>query len=426
MKLVQRLFLLACSLPIGAIATSAAPPSGPRWSASWAAAPQALADLPTFAAPPGAPGSDQVLGDRSFRQRLFSTLSGTELRVRFSNQFGNEPLTLQGASIGRSTGSEAVSPASLKRLRFKGRDGVTIAPGQVVWSDAMRFRVGAGDALAVSFKAAPSTPLATVHKLPSEPSWVVDGDAVMRPGWQGARAFPWNQVLTGLDVATASPARVVVAFGDSLTAGAGADESAALPMRYPDRLAALLRARPGAPQVAVINSGISGNRLLADNIGPRGLDRFDRDVLGQSGVTHALILIGINDIGFGMPAAAPSAPGPAAPLPLTPSAEQLTRGLQSLVDRCRERGVKVLLGTLMPFKGAAYWSADKESRRQAVNRWIRGRQDIDAVVDFDLATRNPADPATLLPAYDSGDHLHPSNAGYAAMAGAIELKELLE
>jgi lysophospholipase L1-like esterase len=241
----------------------------------------------------------------------------------------------------------------------------------------------------------------------------------MRTHWREAAPSPVNHVVTGLDVVTRATPRVVVAFGDSITQGTAESQ----PASYPDRLAARLREQPrDAGTVAVINAGIGGNRLLLDGTGQRGIDRFRRDALGQSGVTHVLILIGINDIGVSLPVAMQGL----SPAFRPASAEQLTAGLETLIEQARTRGVKVLLGTITPFKGAAYWSEEKELRRQAVNRWIRGRQDVDAVVDFDQALRDQADPAAMDPRYDSGDHLHPGPAGYAAMGDAIDLRELQE
>lgn len=220
-------------------------------------------------------------------------------------------------------------------------------------------------------------------------------------------------------VARAADAGVVVTFGDSITAGAGAVEDQGRPVRYPERLAARLREKPGdAGPLRVVNAGISGNRLLANGVGPKGIDRFASDVLAQRGLTHVVILIGINDIGFSVPE------GAAGPVRGQPSAEEITAGLERLIQQASARGVKVLLGTLLPFKGSAYWSREKESRRDAVNRWIRSRRHVEAVVDFDAVTRDAADPQVLKAAYDSGDHLHPGNAGYAAMADAIDLRAL--
>ncbi|MDM0010931.1 SGNH/GDSL hydrolase family protein [Variovorax sp. J22P168] len=211
---------------------------------------------------------------------------------------------------------------------------------------------------------------------------------------------------------------VIVAFGDSITEGAGTQAGSGA-VRFPDRLAERLRAQQGAGAASqVLNAGISGNRLLADGVGPKGIDRFANDALARPGVTHVLILIGINDIGFSMPEGAPG------PIRGQPDAKQITDGLRLLIDQARARGVKVLLGTLLPFEGASYWDKEKEARRDAVNRWIRNRRDVAAVVDFDAALRSPSEPRRLSPAYDSGDHLHPGNAGHAAMADAIDLRAL--
>lgn len=409
MNLVSRIFCLLLTLAAMHAQARSDPAADMRWAATWAAAAQDYQQVPRPTA------SEASLDGQTLRQRLLPTLGGNRVRVRFSNQFGKVPLTILGASVARSTGADGVSPATMQRLRFGGRKGITVAPGTVVWSDAARFGVDAGQAVAVSLQLGAPAPMATVHHLPPGASSMVPGDAVLQPRWRNAQPSDWNHVVTGLDVATTSAPRVVVAFGDSITEGAGAIDVEALSARYPDRLAARLRDRPGrAGMFAVINAGIAGNRLLDEPFGPKAIERFERDVLGQSGATHVVILIGINDINLSPPERLPHL------------AEQISAGLQQLVDQARSKGVKVLLGTLTPFKGAPAWSAEKELQRQAVNRWIRGRQDVDAVVDFDAVLRDPADPMALNPLYDGGDHLHPGNMGYAAMAGAIDLRELQE
>jgi len=213
---------------------------------------------------------------------------------------------------------------------------------------------------------------------------------------------------------------VVVAFGDSITAGVGAVEENGAPIRYPDQLAARLLANRGdAAPLTVVNAGIPGNRLLADGSGAKGIARFEPDVLARRGVTHVVVLIGINDIGFSVPE------GAAGPIRGQPTAKEITEGLQRLIQQAHARGVKVVLGTLLPFKGAPYWSREKEARRDAVNQWIRSLPaGVDAVVDFDAAVRDSNDPQALNPLHDSGDHLHPGNAGYAAMADAVDLRVL--
>ncbi|MBB3180046.1 SGNH/GDSL hydrolase family protein [Variovorax sp. Sphag1AA] len=395
-------------------AQSRAPRAETHWVASWAAAPQDFALAPAWAVPKQpAPSS---LADQTLRQQLQPTLGGQRLRIRFSNLFGKTPLHIASATVAVGTGAASVSPSTLRNLRFGGRAGITIAPGAEAWSDPVRLDVDPARSLMVSFHIDAPMPFATVHMLTPGATWIAAGDQVRRPAWPDATRSMWNHIVTGLDVARSSPARVVVAFGDSITEGAGIEEAAA---RYPERLAVRLRGQPRtAGFYSVLNTGISGNRLLTDGIGPRAIDRFRRDALGQSGVTHVIILIGINDIGMSMPA------GESPPVLGPPSAEQLAAGLQQLIAEARGKGVKVLLGTLLPFQGAIYWSAEKELRRQTLNRWIRGRFDVNTVVDFDAALRDPANPLALNPVYDSGDHLHPGKVGHAAMADVIDLRGL--
>ncbi|VTU20285.1 GDSL-like Lipase/Acylhydrolase [Variovorax sp. PBS-H4] len=410
------LAILALPLPLPA---RPEPAQAPRWAASWAAAPLDYVPAPLFPGLPALPARPQRFEGQSLRQLMVSPLGGERVRVRFSNLFGRRPLRLLEASVGLAADAGAVAPATLQRLRFGGRNGVTIAPGREAWSDAAALAIPPGRTVAVSYQVEAGTPFGTVHPLGA--TVMTPDAAVMRAAWPAATPSPVAHIVTGLDVAVQATPRVVVAFGDSITQGTGNGEVA--PASYPDRLAQRLReqtlVRGG---FAVINAGIGGNRLLVDGSGPRGLDRFRRDALGQSGVTHVLILIGINDLGVSLPAAMQGL----SPAFRPASSEQLAAGLQQLIAQARERGVKVLLGTITPFKGAGYWSEEKELRRQALNRWIRGRQDVDAVVDFDRALRDAADPAALDPRYDSGDHLHPGPAGYAAMGDAVDLRELSE
>ncbi len=412
----------AALIALWAALVGVAAPARGEWVAAWAAAAQDYAQsVPPL---PGiAPLPALSLTGQTARQLVQPGLAGQRVRVRFSNVFGRVPLHIAAASIARSTGGDAISPGSLRMLRYNGgRSDITIAPGAEAWSDPVAMTTDAGQALALSFHLDRESPAATVHRLPLQATWVASGNAVAAPKLRAPQRSRWNHIVTGLDIqAVAVATRVVAAFGDSITEGVSASTDMG-PRTYPERLAARLRGSADAAAVAVLNTGIGGNRLLAPRTGPSALARFERDVLAQSGVTHAIILIGINDIGFG------TLPGGqlAVPAHLSATAEQITAGLQQLMAKARARGIKVLLGTLLPFKGSGYWSEENEAKRQAVNRWIRSRQDVDAVVDFDAALRSPGDPLMLHPAYDSGDHLHPSDAGNAAMAAAIDVRELQE
>jgi lysophospholipase L1-like esterase len=214
--------------------------------------------------------------------------------------------------------------------------------------------------------------------------------------WKSPTPLVLNHIVTGLDVLTTRPVRTVVAFGDSITAGGGERATGA----YPDMLATRLRDSPQGARgdVAVLNAGIGGNRLLADGLGPSGLSRFERDVLRQSGVTHVIVLLGTNDIGRTVFVAVPGAETPGA----MPTAQRITDGPAQLVEQARAKGVKVLIGTVPPFKNTSTRTRTARPCASEVNRWIRGRQDVDGVIDFDAALRDPADPLAMNPLYDSG------------------------
>ncbi|MCY1526867.1 GDSL-like Lipase/Acylhydrolase family protein [compost metagenome] len=397
-------------------------PAEARWAAGWAVAVldfREMATNPLMAAMGGAPDT-RAFRAQTLRQVLQPSLDGERVRIRFSNRFGKTPLRIAAASVALSTGTDAVSPASLRTLRFGGRTTATIAPGAEAWSDGVALKVEAGQSVAVSLYLDRTTPFATMYLMGAGGGWLAEGNAVMAPKLPKAAPLPMNHIVTGLDVLTTQPVRTVVAFGDSITAGGGESGTGA----YPDMLATRLRDSPqAAHEVSVINAGIGGNRLLVDSIGPNGLSRFARDVLGQSGVTHAIVLLGTNDIGR---AAFGALPGVEVAPHEVPTAERITDGLGQLVKQARAKGVKVLLGTVPPFGNTIYGTDANEAMREAVNRWVRSRQDVGGVIDFDAVLRDPAAPRQLNPTFDSGDHLHPNRAGHAAMAAAIDLRELQE
>ncbi|MDR6426788.1 lysophospholipase L1-like esterase [Variovorax paradoxus] len=392
-----------------------------HWVAGWAAAPVDFRELsanPLLTAAAPRPGGDAFHG-QTLRQQFESALRGERVRIRFSNRFGKTPLRIAEASVGQGTGGGAVSPATLRKLRFGGRASTVVAPGAEVWSDGADLKVEAGQAVAVSAFFDRAVPFATVHLRSPDASWVARGNAVATPRLHDAAPLPLNHIVTGFDVMTTQPVRTVVAFGDSITAGGGEAGDGS----YPELLATRLRNSPSAAQaVSVLNMGIGGNRLLVDGIGPNGLSRFARDALGQSGATHVMILLGTNDIGRSVFVL----PGRPTPEHEVATAERITDGLQQLVKQARAKGVKVLIGTVPPFGNTPYWTEATEAMRGEVNRWVRSRQDVDGVIDFDAVLRDPANPTMLNPLYDNGDHLHPNKAGHAAMAAAVDLRELQE
>jgi lysophospholipase L1-like esterase len=392
----------------------------PRASyASWAAAPQAYDELLPF---PGAPPPEpQQFADQSIRQVVRLSAGGDMLRVRLSNLFGAEPLGVSALGVARSLGGAEIDAASQVAVTFGGESGVTLAPFEELWSDFVPLAVAAEAELALTLYLADSTPVSTLHSLGQQTAYVAPGNAVAASTLPSDDTRTSYYFLTGIDVGSVQVGsvqvgsvearRVLVAFGDSITDGFGSTLDAQ--RRYPNVLSARLTEDAGAlAPYSVVNAGISGNRVLNDVIGPAGVSRFGRDALGQTGVSSVLLLLGINDIGF-------SGFVPEQEV----SADQITAGLSSLVEAAEAEGVEVILGTLLPFKGVMppYYSEAAELKRQAVNAWIRANTRASGVVDFDQAMQDEVDPLTLAPEYDSGDHLHPNDLGYEAMANAIDL-----
>jgi lysophospholipase L1-like esterase len=284
-----------------------------------------------------------------------------------------------------------------------------LAAGAESTSDPVALPVAALSHVAVTMHFAGPTAMPTMHVSARQTAYVAAGNQLSAPTMEAAGAIRRDSYygLAAVETSSTESAKVVVAFGDSMTDGFGSPIDA--DRRYPNLLDNRLKAA-GLIRTGVVNAGIGGNRWIHDFAGPSGNSRFDRDVLALAGVTHAMILMGINDIGFAVE------PAPSQEV----SAQQIIDSIAAAVSRARASGVRVLLATLLPYEGAGYFSQAGEAKRQTVNAWIRGNPDA-AVVDFDLLMRNPADPAALDPAYDSGDHLHPNDAGYAAMAGAVDL-----
>ena len=383
---------------------------GYRNYATWAASPS---DFNAVSTTTGITPTSLTFTNNTLRHTMQTSIGGEMLRFRISNLFGTTPLVVDGAHVALSTGGAAIDVSSDKAITVGGAQTFTVAPGAETWSDPVALVTSANTDLAVSVYVRQATPAATYHALGRQTTYIGDGNqlaATTIPNPATRQNYFW---INGIDVYNRSDANVLVTFGDSITDGFNSTVDAS--RRYPNDLSRRFAADPNARPVSVVNAGISGNRVLTDTAGPKGIDRFERDVLGQSGVTHTIIMLGINDIGYcgrygGVHCV---------------SVDQITAGLGSMVAKAKARGVKVYAATLTPFKVTAnnYYNDEAEAKRQAVNAWIRANQTIDGVVDFDVALRNPADPPTLLPAYDSGDHLHPNDAGYQAMANSIDLSK---
>jgi lysophospholipase L1-like esterase len=389
----------------------------PNWVASWAAAEQAPEAGNSLA-----PGD---LRDATVRQIVHLSIGGNRLRVHISNAFGTAPLQLTSVHIACpvSANSPEIDVSTGRTLTFFGRPEVTVPAGAEYVSDPAVFEAAPQSNLAITFHIDEPPVGETGHPGSRATSYLVRRDHVADAGLPDAMRFDHWFNIGGVDVSASRGSVAIVALGDSITDGRGSTTNGN--DRWPDDLARrLLTAEPAAKlqrAVGVLNEGIGGNRLLLDGLGPNALERFDRDVLAQSGVRYLIVLEGINDIGvFGQGAGQPQS-----------AHDELVRRIigayEQMALRAHAHHIRVLGGTLTPFAGSAYARAGPrvEADRQAVNRWIRAPGHFDAVIDFDRALRDPERPEALRAAYDSGDHLHPSPAGYRAMAAAIPLTDFV-
>jgi lysophospholipase L1-like esterase len=343
------------------------------------------------------------------RYRFALSIGGGALRVQLSNPT-DTPLRIAAGSVALATGVMDARPESLRALRFAGQPTVQIPVNASVLSDPVDLKVEALSELVVSLYLPDgflSSPLGGGRM-----NWT-DEEAAMRASFADSRPTMGRPFVSGVLVARSRPTPVIAALGDSITDGARLKP--AEPHGWADALARRLSRERGGLTVGVISAGIGGNRLLSPGWGPSALAREDRDVLAVPGAAYVIVLEGINDIGN-----SDGSPGRGDITPL--SAEKLIAGLTQIGARARARGLKVYAGTLLPFRGAKYFSDDKEKIRLAVNAWIRTAGAFDGVIDFEHALQDPARADVMNPAYDSGDHLHPSEAGYQAMAHAIPLE----
>ncbi|WP_171171292.1 SGNH/GDSL hydrolase family protein [Streptomyces sp. I05A-00742] len=351
--------------------------------------------------------------DQTVRQVLRLAGGGEALRVRLSNRFGKEPLTIGAARLARRTEGHGTDPETSVPLTFGGEREFTLAAGEEAVSDPVVREVSAGEQYALSLYFPHDTGLATYSVVASETGFVAPGDLTATPGLDGAELLDMSRYfVSGIDVLAPEGTAVAVAFGDSWMEGAGTTPGANA--RFPDQLNRRL------DKGWVVNQGISGNRLLTDEVGEHALARLQRDVLDVPGVTHVLLNFGINDLGTPGTIVAPSRP----PLP---TLDQLIDGYTELTRRLHEAGLTVIAHTIGPYAGTIYEGYDSEEGRairRKVNDWIRTTDIFDAVTDVATAVEDPTDPEQILPAYDCGDHLHLNDEGTKAMAAAVDLSHL--
>ncbi|HEY0436808.1 MAG TPA: SGNH/GDSL hydrolase family protein [Phenylobacterium sp.] len=385
-----------------------------RWVGSWASAQQTPEDNNALPA--------HELDDATLRQVVRLSLGGPRLRVRLSNAFGTQPLHVVSAHVARAptAGSARIDPASDRPLTFAGQPDVVIPAGAEYLSDPVALPAPALSRIAVSlyFPAAPAQQ--TSHPGSRATSYLAHGNQVSAADLPQARKVEhWFQ-LSGIEVGGPAARASVAVLGDSITDGHGATTNG--DDRWPDQFARRLQGAGPTRGLGVLNLGIGGNRVLLDGLGPNALARFDRDVLAQAGVRAVILLEGVNDLGTltrDHPVDAAAHAG---------LVHQIVAAYAQMAARAHAHGLRAIGATILPYGGSDYYHPDaaNEADRQAVNQWIRAPGHFDAVVDFDRAMSDPAHPERLRPAYDSGDHLHPSPAGYRAMAQAVPLSLVSE
>ncbi len=361
----------------------------------------------------GAQGPAFAINNQTLREIVYVSIGGERARVVLSNVFGTAPVQIDAAQIALHDKESKIAAGSAHALTFGGRTSVTIPAGAEMFSDAVNLTVAPLSDLVIDlFLPQDLTQAAlTTHGGANQTNYLSDTG-----NFAGAADFPVHGTtpswffLERVEVTAPPQVSAIIAFGDSITDGTRS--TANTNSRWPDQLAKRLLAKPGDAH-GILNQAIAGNRLLTEGVVPFGINalaRFDRDVLAQTGATHVIVLEGINDIGM----AARGTPGP--------SAEDLIAAHQQIVERAHAHGLKIYGCTLTPFEGAAYFSPAGETKRQAFNSWMRSQKVYDGVIDFDAIVRDPQNPTKIQAAYDSGDHLHPNDAGYQAMGGAIDLK----
>ena len=395
-----------CSL---LVALAMGPPGAiGRASQHWVAAWSAAADQ-----------EGPALTGKTIRQIVRPSIAGPSVRLRLSNLYGTAAVTIGPVRIAKHAGESAIRPDTDRPVTFGGKPTVTIAPGADALSDPVAFPLVALEQVAISLYVVDGK-VSTLHGVGMQTAFIADGQVTAAAKLANSETDTSRYFLTDVEVTARADARTVVVIGDSITDGVGSTDDRN--RRWPDALAERLQADPALASIAVVNSGIAGNRLLNDAsapfIGPSMLARFERDVSSKPNVRWVVVLTGSNDIS-------------ASDMLDTPkdkvSAQQIIAGLQKLIARAHAKGIKVYGATLLPKAGVGkpfIHTPEAQAKRDEVNAWIRSSGAFDAVVDFDRLMRDPARPDRLAARYDSGDHLHPNDAGFAAMAAAIDLRVL--
>jgi lysophospholipase L1-like esterase len=398
----KALLLLAAMSPLVPLAC-AGPTSPVHWVVIWATAPLEEATPPELLA-----------GQRMVLRQVVRISTGAEtVRLRLSNEYGSEPLVLEDVRLAVADSGGAIRGPTDRQVLFAGAARVSVPPGTERFSDPLAFQAPAHTDLSITARLVSLPARLAGHPGSRATSYLKPGAGTADETLPGATTVVHWYFLSGIEDSSGGARRAAVAcLGDSITDGHGCETDQNT--RWTDDLSQRLKTDPATAGISVLNLGIGGGRLLRPGLGPPGLARLPRDVFGQAGVRWLILQLGVNDLGTRIKA---RAAGQA-----FASAQDIIVGYQQVLSACRDHGIRVALATITPFAGAAWYSTpDIESDRQAINRWIREAAPCERVLDFDAALRDPAQPTLLLPAYDSGDHLHPSVAGYRRMAESVPM-----
>ena len=393
--------LAACLAVLAPAAAQAAPPARQAWTRSWEAVPSDLLPAP-------AAGDAAATTGVTFRMTARLSAGGTALRLKLSNELATTPLTIGAVHVALADPRGEPLPGSDHVVTFNNNPAPVIPAGAPLLSDPLAFKAAPLARVVVSIFVSGDASHLTAHGLGVSTTRIAPGDQTAAQVLPGTLTRKSRYLLSGIDVSGGQAIATIVTFGDSITDGAASTDDSN--RRWPDILAERLCAG-GRTGFAVANAGISGNRLLATGAGPAALARLDRDVLSVPGVRYVVILEGVNDIGTASRAKQP-----------LPRPEELIGAYRQIIARAHDRGIKVIGATILPYKGAGYYSDAGNAVRVAVNAWIRAPGHFDGVIDFDRTVADKADPLTMAKAYDSGDKLHPGDVGYRAMAAGVDLR----
>jgi lysophospholipase L1-like esterase len=406
----MKAFLICGLLLAQSLFAQSANSGNERWIPTWVAAQQQARTGPARAGV-----FTGAFNNQTARMIVHTGIPGHRVRIELSNAYGAAPLTVGAAHIALRAKDSAIVPGSDKALTFNGKPGCSIPVGSFLLSDPIAFEVPKLGDLAVSIYVPGDTGIASTHSVGLHTTWISkQGDATSAHEMTDAITTQSTYWLAGVEVAAPAATASVVTFGDSIT-----DGTRSTPNTDSSWPAFLARRIPA--NIAVLNQGISANRVLRDGFGQAALARFDRDVISQPGVKWVTILEGINDIGAGIGPDFIFPPPPDAPPDQVVTPDELIGAYKQIVERAHEHGIKVFASPLMPFEGAAYYTPHGNETRLAVNQWIKTSGAFDAIIDFEAVTRDPQNPNKFRADYDSGDHLHPNDAGYKAMAEAVNL-----